>query len=145
MYQNIYNQTVTILNKLKRADTDGSSDVWYKRSVTDAAWYAQVQRTVTAGNVAIGSYIVVMIPYHEEYVRYRDWKNLSASERVGKFTMSTGDYLVLGNIDEAEASITPSNITTIVNEYEPDVCQIKHLEELHDRFGSYVQLRIEGA
>lgn len=137
MYESIYNQTVTILNKLKRADTGGSSDIWQKFVVNDAAWYSQVERTVTGGNVAIGSYIVCMIPFHDEYKDYFDWK----TSHNGFYTMSVGDYVVLGTVTE---TITASNIVATMTNYEPNVCLVKHFEELHDRYGAFIQLRIEG-
>lgn len=140
MLSNIYNQKITILNKLKRADSGQNVDVWYKTVIEDAAWYAQVARTVSNGNVLMGSYIRCLIPYHEEYLNYYDWKQSDAQD--GHYTMSSGDYIVLGEVTE---SITPGNVVQVMTKYEPNVCLVKHVEELHDRFNSYVQLRIEGA
>lgn len=140
MLSNIYNQKITILNKLKRADSGQNVDVWYKTVIEDAAWYAQVARTVSNGNVLIGSYIRCLIPHHKEYLNYYDWKQ--SNYREGYYTMSSGDYIVLGEVEE---DITPGNVVQIMTKYEPNVCLVKHIEELHDRFNSYVQLRIEGA
>ena len=140
MLSNIYNQKITILNKLKRADSGQNVDVWYKTVIEDAAWYAQVARTVSNGNVLMGSYIRCLIPHHEEYLNYYDWKQSNSQE--GHYTMSSGDYIVLGEVEE---DITPGNVVQVMTKYEPNVCLVKHVEELHDRFNSYVQLRIEGA
>jgi hypothetical protein len=140
MLSNIYNQKITILNKLKRADSGQNVDVWYKTVIDDAAWYAQVARTVSNGNVLIGSYIKCLIPYHKEYLSYSDWKKSSCKE--SHYTMCAGDYIVLGEVTE---DVTPSNVVQLMSTYEPNVCLVKHTEELHDRFNSYVQLRVEGS
>lgn len=139
MLKNIYNQKVTILNKLKKSDSSTGLDVWYKTVIEDAAWYARVERTVSGGSVLIGSYVRCLIPYHEEYLTYGEWRKLDNPE--GKFTMSSGDYIVLGEVEE---EITPQNIVSIMTKYDPSVCSVKHFEELHDRFSAYVQLNVEG-
>lgn len=139
MLNNIYNQKVTILNKLKRSDSTNNIDEWHKMVISDAAWYAQVQRTVQNSSVAIGSYIVCLIPYHKEFLAYSDWKQEGQQE--GHYTISSGDYIVLGEIEE---EVTASNVVSLMSKYEPNVCTVKHFEVAHDRFGSTVQLRVEG-
>lgn len=139
MLKNIYNQKVTILNKLKRSDNQSNLDVWYKTIVDDAAWYRQSDRTVTNNNVSIGSYIVCLLPYHQEYLPYSEWKDVvNQSEH---FTMSPGDYIVLGDVTE---EITASNVVSVISQYEPNVCTVKHCTELYNRFGARIQLRVEG-
>ena len=139
MLSSIYNQKVTILNKLKRADSANNVDEWHKTVISDAAWYSQVERTVQSSSVAIGSYIVCLIPYHEEFLAYSDWKQ--AEMQAGHYTISSGDYIVLGEVEE---EITASNVVSVMSKYEPDVCTVKHFEVAHSRFGSTVQLRVEG-
>jgi hypothetical protein len=139
MLKTIYNQKVTILNKLKRADSQGDLDEWHKTVIEDAAWYSQVQRTVYNSSVHIGSYIICLIPYHSEYLDYFEWKK--PGNQHGHYTISSGDYLVLGEVSE---EITPNNVISVMSNYGSRVCQVKHFEELHDRFGAHVQLRVEG-
>lgn len=139
MLKNIYNQKVTILNKLKKTDSESNLDVWYKSVIEDAAWYEQSERAVTSNGVTIGSYIVCLIPHHKEYLDYTEWK--AAGNQDGHFTMSTGDYIILGEVEE---DITPNNIVSTMTKYEPRVCAVKHFTPAQDRFGSSVQLRVEG-
>lgn len=139
MLSNIYNQKVTILNKLKRADSANNVDEWRKTVIHDAAWYSKSERTVQSSSVAIGSYIVCLIPYHEEFLAYSDWKQEGMQD--GHYTLSSGDYIVLGEIEE---EVTANNVVSIMSQYEPNVCIVKHFEVAHSRFGSTVQLRVEG-
>lgn len=136
----IYNQTITILNKCKQQDSNTTTDLWYKTVLHDAAWYSKVERTVSGSTVAIGSYISVLIPYHAEFMDYKEWKLLE--DKSVNYTISAGDYVILGEIEETE--ITSSNIISITAKYEPDTCQVKYFQRMHERFGSYVQLNIEG-
>lgn len=139
MLNNIYNQKVTILNKLNRADSPSNLDVWYKTVIEDAAWYSQAVRTVQNNSVSIGSYIICLIPHHDNYLEYFDWKK--EGNQVGNYTLSAGDYIVLGEVTE---EITANNVVAVMSKYEPRVCSVKHFEELHDRFSTFVQLRVEG-
>lgn len=139
MLKNIYNQKVTILNKLKKADSPTNMDIWQKTVIEDAVWYSKVERTVTNNSVVIGSYITCHIPFHEEYLPYAEWKLPGNKEE--HFTMSSGDYIVLGEVEE---EITSQNIVAAMQKYEPNVCIVKHCTEAPMRFGATVQLMVEG-
>lgn len=136
---NIYNQKITILNKLKKADSLTGLDVWHKTVLTDAAWYSQTERTATASSVYIGSYFKVLIPFHDNCLYYVDWKQSGMQD--GNYTMSAGDYIILGEVTE---DITPNNVVATMTKYEPNVCQVKTFQPLHDRFSAFVQLSVEG-
>lgn len=140
MLKNIYNQTITILNKLKRRDTpDGKVDLWYKTVVHDAAWYTESARNSSGSGVFIGTYITVILPFHEEYIQYIDWKKLDDPNSM--FTISSGDYIVLGEVTE---EINASNVVAVMDSYGENVCQVRHKKTAYDRFGSFAQLKIEG-
>ena len=70
MLKSIYNQKVTILNKLRRTDNDNKVDAWYKSTINDVAWYTKSARSAGGSSVYIGTYVTVLIPFHEEYVKY---------------------------------------------------------------------------
>ena len=136
---NIYNQTVTILNKLKRTDGITGQDVWYKTVVNDAAWYDSVTRTATANATYIGSYQTVLIPFHNEFLPYSEWKQ--TGNQLGHYTMSIGDYIVLGEIQD---TITAQNIVKTLEKYGEDVCLVKYHRVVDKRPGVKVQLKIQG-
>ena len=139
MFKNIYNETVTILNKLQRADGDTGQDVWYKTILTDVAWYRDSARSAGNHDVYIGSYITILVPFHEEYVDYLEWKNLKNKEDF--YTMSTGDYVIRGIVEE---EIDASNVVKTLDKYGERVCFVRHHNSNYDRFGATVQLKIQG-
>jgi hypothetical protein len=139
MFNEIYNQTVTLLNKLRQQDSVTKVDVWHKTIITDAAWYTDSARSAGGQSVYIGTYITVLIPFHDEYIPYLEWRKAGMQE--GHYTISNGDYVIKGIVTE---EITPNNIVKTLQNYGEDVCLVRHHKTAHNRFGATVQLRIQG-
>ena len=139
MLKNIYNQTITILNKLQRTDSSTGKDVWYKTIINDVAWYTDSARSAGSNAVYIGSYITILIPFHDEYLEYLEWRKEGNPET--HFTMSTGDYVVKGIVEE---EITADNIVKTLQKYGENVCFVRHHNANYDRFGARVQLKVQG-
>lgn len=139
MLENIYNQRVTILNKLKRTDSKTGVDVWRKSIVDDVVWYTKSARSAGSSSVFIGTYITVLFPFNSRYLPYMEWKKPGNQEE--HFTMSSGDYIILGDVPE---NITANNIIKVLEQYGENVCQVKHHNANYKRFGARVQLKVEG-
>lgn len=139
MLENIYNQRVTILNKLKRTDNKTGVDVWRKSTVDDVVWYTKSARSAGSSSVFIGTYITVLFPFNSRYLPYMEWKKPSNQDE--HFTMSCGDYIILGDVPE---NITANNIIKVLEQYGENVCQVKHYNANYKRFGARVQLKVEG-
>lgn len=139
MLENIYNQRVTILNKLKRTDSKTGVDVWRKSTVDDVVWYTKSSRSAGSSSVFIGTYITVLFPFNSRYLPYMEWKKPGNQEE--HFTMSSGDYIILGDVPE---NITANNIIKVLEQYGENVCQVKHHNANYKRFGARVQLKVEG-
>lgn len=139
MLKNIYNQRVTILNKLKRTDNKTGVDVWRKSTVDDVVWYTKSARSAGSSSVFIGTYITVLFPFNSRYLPYMEWKKPGNQEE--HFTMSSGDYIILGDVPE---NITANNIIKVLEQYGENVCQVKHHNANYKRFGARVQLKVEG-
>ena len=139
MLENIYNQRVTILNKLKRTDSKTGVDVWRKSTVDDVVWYTKSARSAGSSSVFIGTYITVLFPFNSRYLPYMEWKKPSNQDE--HFTMSCGDYIILGDVPE---NITANNIIKVLEQYGENVCQVKHHNANYKRFGARVQLKVEG-
>lgn len=139
MLENIYNQRVTILNKLKRTDSKTGVDVWRKSTVDDVVWYTKSARSAGSSSVFIGTYITVLFPFNTRYLPYMEWKKPGNQEE--HFTMSSGDYIILGDVPE---NITANNIIKVLEQYGENVCQVKHHNANYKRFGARVQLKVEG-
>lgn len=139
MLENIYNQRVTILNKLKRTDSKTGVDVWRKSIVDDVVWYTKSARSAGSSSVFIGTYITVLFPFNSRYLPYMEWKKPGNQDE--HFTMSSGDYIILGDVPE---NITANNIIKVLEQYGENVCQVKHHNANYKRFGARVQLKVEG-
>lgn len=139
MLENIYNQRVTILNKLKRTDSKTGVDVWRKSTVDDVVWYTKSARSAGSSSVFIGTYITVLFPFNTRYLPYMEWKKPGNQDE--HFTMSSGDYIILGDVPE---NITANNIIKVLEQYGENVCQVKHHNANYKRFGARVQLKVEG-
>lgn len=139
MLENIYNQRVTILNKLKRTDNKTGVDVWRKSTVDNVVWYTKSARSAGSSSVFIGTYITVLFPFNSRYLPYMEWKKPGNQEE--HFTMSSGDYIILGDVPE---NITANNIIKVLEGYGENVCQVKHHNANYKRFGARVQLKVEG-
>ena len=137
-HEDIYNQTITILNKLRKDDSVTGLDIWYKTILHDAAWYTDSARSAGANAVFIGTYITVLIPFHDEFVPYLEWRELGNQE--GHYTISTGDYVIRGVVSE---DITANNIVKTLQKYGEDVCLVRHHKANYDRYGSTIQLCIQ--
>lgn len=139
MLKNIYNQTVTILNKVRREDSGTNKDVWYKTVLNDVAWYTDSARSAGNHDVYIGTYITVLIPFHDEYKDYLDW--IALKDKENYYTVSTGDYVINGIVDE---EVTSDNIVKTLQKYGERVCLVRHHNANYNRFGATVQLKIQG-
>ncbi len=139
MLENIYNQRVTILNKLKRTDSKTGVDVWRKSTVDDVVWYTKSARSAGSSSVFISTYITVLFPFNSRYLPYMEWKKPGNQDE--HFTMSSGDYIILGDVPE---NITANNIIKVLEQYGENVCQVKHHNANYKRFGARVQLKVEG-
>ena len=139
MLKNIYNQRVTILNKLKRTDSLTGADVWYKTVIEDAAWYTKAARTASGSGVYIGTYITVLLPFHSNYKNYLEW--VAENNRENYFTISANDYIVLGDVPE---EITADNVVKTLQKYGENVCTVRSHSTQYQRYGAKVQVRIEG-
>lgn len=119
-------QTVTILNKLKKADANTSTDVWYKKTLKDCVWSVVANSSQTGTQTNLGYKVTVQIPEEQEtpFKPYAEWKE--AGMQDGAFTVSLDDYIVLGEVLE---NITSQNIVTIIKKYEPNACKIRLFED----------------
>ena len=137
IYEDIFNQTVTVLNKLRRADNNSGKDIWVKTVLHNVAWYTKSAVKADGTSADISTYKIILIPFNSKYRPYSQWK----TDHFDTFSMSVGDYILMGEIDD---SINADNIIKTISKYDADVCIVKHISELHKRFNAQVQLKIEG-
>jgi hypothetical protein len=113
--------------------------VWHKTILHDAAWYTDSVMAASSNSAHINTVITVLLPFHDEYLPYLEWKQ--SGMQVGHFTMSNGDYIILGEVEE---DFTASTIVKELQKYGENVCTVKQNKLVHDRFNASVQLRVQG-
>lgn len=123
----IYGETVTIINRLDAKHAALKQDVYYPTVLLNCMWRDESKSGTSSSGVVTPSTIhTVQIPKDAgNYVKYRDWRNLESKNSA--FTLRAGDYVVRGKVD---GPVTADNIRTIIADYEPDAWQVKAWREL---------------
>lgn len=121
----VYNETITVINKLDAKDSALKQDSYFVTTLEGCMWtVTQTRDVANDGTVIIGTVHAVQIPESENYMPYREWKR--AENRADAFTLTTGDYVVRGAIEE---DVNASNIKAVVKRYEPDAFQIQSFRD----------------
>lgn len=132
----IYNETITVLNKLDARDGAQKVDTYRKTVLNHCMWSTKATRTVgTDGTVRVGTTQVVQIPENANYKPYRAWvewlkpqleqpSEEEPTEVTNEeyFTIRPGDYIVRGEVIE---EVTASTIKKVIPLYEPDAFQVQ--------------------
>lgn len=122
----IYDDTITVINKLDARDSSQKQDSYYKTVLKHCMWSTKSTRTVgTDGTVHVGTTQVVQIPENVDYLPYREWIEAITQEHDEElkcFTIRQGDYIVRGEVSE---EITASTLKKVIPLYEPDAFQVQ--------------------
>lgn len=130
---------ITLLNKLKRKDSTTNIDVWYKTVIKDCIYKKDKISTVNGNIVSMGQQFTILIPFTGKYLPYRDWKQLE--DKTGYYTLSEQDVIILDIVTE---DITVQNITQIKNDYEPNTCEIRSIEQVEQKLSVNFEFRVGG-
>lgn len=126
----MYDKTITILNK-------HPSGTWYKTVLHNAEYQQKSIVGVSGTETVFGKKIIVLIPFNDKYLPYREWKD--RLDRENYYTISEKDYVVL---DELTENVTNSTIVGILKNYPK--CEIRLIQVADNRMGANVQLKLEG-
>lgn len=122
----LYNDTITVINKLDARDATLKEDAYFKHTLNGCMWSETSQRAVSSdGTVDIGTVFRVQIPENPFYLPYKEW--CKQGNRSDHFTVSHGDYIVLGEVEE---EITAANLNKVMRLYEPNAFQVQHFRDL---------------
>ena len=133
------NGNITLLNRLKRKDSVTNTDVWYKTKIQNCVYKKDRITTVNGTVVSMGQAFTVLIPFTGNYLPYKDWKKLE--DKTGFYTLSEQDVII---IDDVIEEVTPQNITQIKNDYEPNTCEIRSIEQVNQVFSVQFEFRVSG-
>ena len=133
------NGSITLLNRLKRKDSVTNTDVWYKTQIQNCVYKKDRITTVNGTVVSMGQTFTILIPFTGNYLPYKDWKKLE--DKTGFYTLSEQDIII---IDDVIEEVTPQNITQIKNDYEPNTCEIRSIEQVNQVFSVQFEFRVSG-
>ena len=133
------NGNITLLNRLKRKDSVTNTDVWYKTKIQNCVYKKDRITTVNGTVVSMGQAFTILIPFTGNYLPYKDWKKLE--DKTGFYTLSEQDVIILDDVIE---EVTPQNITQIKNDYEPNTCEIRSIEQVNQVFSVQFEFRVSG-
>ena len=133
------NGSITLLNRLKRKDSVTNTDVWYKTKIQNCVYKKDRITTVNGTVVSMGQAFTILIPFTGNYLPYKDWKKLE--DKKGFYTLSEQDVIILDDVVE---EVTPQNITQIKNDYEPNTCEIRSIEQVNQVFSVQFEFRVSG-
>lgn len=131
--------TITLLNKLKRKDSITNLDIWYKTLIQDCVYKKDKISNVTGSVVSMGQEFTILIPFTGKYIPYNEWKKLE--DKTGVYTLSTQDVIILGEVTE---EVTDKNIVQIKNDYEPNTCEIRSVEQVDQKLSVRFEFRVGG-
>ena len=133
----MYDKTVTIVNKLKKADSGvgATTDTWKKTVINTAEFHKKVVRDVNGSTVSIGEAEIVLIPFGQGYLPYETWK----ADTSKGFTMEPGDVIFYHSLTEIPTS---ANLTGLKQTYKN--CDVRTVEIAKDNGLAMVQVKVEG-
>lgn len=130
---------ITLLNRLKRKDSVTGVDVWYKTIIDGCVYKKDRVQNVNGTVVSLGQLFTILIPFTGKYIPYSSWRNME--DKTGFYTLSEQDVIIL---EEVAEEVTDKTIVKIKNDYEPNTCDIRTIEQVQQRFSANFEFRISG-
>ena len=133
----MYETTVTIVNKLKKADSGvgATTDTYKKTVINTAEIHKKVVRTVSGVTVSLGEAEIVLIPFGSGYLPYDTWK----TDTSKGFTVEPGDLIFYHELTEVPTS---ANFSTLKATYKN--CDVGTVEVAKNNGITGVQVKVEG-
>lgn len=131
--------TITLLNRLKRKDSVTNTDVWYKSAIENCVYKKDRISNISGTVVSMGQQFTILIPFTDKYVPYKKWKSLE--DKTGYYTLSNQDVIIL---DIVEENVTAQNIIQVKNDYEPNTCEIRSIEQVDKKLSVQFEFRVGG-
>lgn len=123
--EKILPRTISVINRLKANDSETGRESFRVYKLDNCFWGIMKQSTQAGQAVNHGNKITVHIPKDQEfvYLSYDKW----LTQPDDSFTLEVDDYIVQGEIKE---DVTPDNITDILQQYAPNTCKIRMINDL---------------
>lgn len=122
----LYHTPITIVNRLDAKSVGAKADTYYATTLDGCMWHATEGATaVGTGTLDSTTAFKVQVPHSAgEYVPYSEWAKAPANG----FTVSVGDWIVLGTVSVPEGA-TASEVRTLVRAFEPNAFQVQEFRD----------------
>ncbi len=97
-YPKWWDTTITIYNKFEDPQTQIVR--WYKYEVSDCFWKYSGDRVVIDKTVLDTTNVICRIRKHEAFLEKHEWIALPNDEMSNYFTLSEGDIIIKGSVDD---------------------------------------------
>lgn len=125
-----HNQTITVFNCLKGADSsDGKKDVWQRTVLRDCYYKSVINRVEEGKSVRMVNTYIVRIPESGKYRPYSEWSSLSRPVRQGYFTLHTDDIIVKGECSETLTGTSPNTASEFLKRKKPNAFVITAISD----------------
>lgn len=97
-YPQWWDRTLTVYNKFD--DPQTKMVKWYRTTLTNCFWRCVEEKFIVNGTVVNANVTVCRIPKNENFMERYLWEQLSDDDRAKHFTLSIGDMIVCGEVDD---------------------------------------------
>lgn len=97
-YPEWWNQTITVYNQFK--DPKTNKTIWYKTTIHECFWRYTEEKFIINGTVVNANVTICRIPKQDNYLDRYLWEQLDDTERQNYFTLTIGDMVVKGDVDD---------------------------------------------
>jgi hypothetical protein len=136
---NVYNQTVTLLNKIPGEQLGQKEDKWIKTVLTGAVWTVKPQAFVSGTSISYQNTQQVFLTDVSNYLPFREF--IAYGGNSNNWTLSLNDYVVRGEVFD---DLNSTSITKVLSKYRPCVCKVQTFKELPARGFNMIKFVIEG-
>lgn len=134
----LYNEKITVINRIRGPDLGQREDILVASSVDSVLYRFKSNYISNNGNVSKQQELIVLFSDISLYKPYKEFVSYKGSSDF--FTLSLGDYIVLGDIFD---EVNSSNIRDILSKYEPYVYKIQSINKAKNRGFSVAKIEVE--
>lgn len=97
-YPKWWNTTITIYNKYTDTQTDVVS--WFRHTIDNCFWKYTGDKVNVGETVLETNNIICRVPEQNDFLERYQWENLTNDGMSAYFTISPGDIIVKGNVED---------------------------------------------
>ena len=115
-YPKWWNTTITIYNQYTDTQTDVVS--WFRHTVSGCFWKYTGDKVNIGETVLETNNIICRVPEQPDFLERYEWEQLTNDSMSGYFTLSPGDIIIKGNVeDEIDEYTKGHRSTDLIEKY----------------------------